>query len=212
MLYLSKHKFSTFKLITVSLSLSLVLSACTTSVSSLIGGRHKYDYAKNFERMQKYNFNPVSEQLEANPDFRLVRDSGAALAIENTMAAKHIRKERYVVPDFWVNYYFTGEQNISVGQLNKFFAYNLGLAWNDKYGSGKGIANTSYNFSSRTLIIDFVSRENNQLIWRGSAPTSITSADTESQIRQSLNKATEVILDPFPPENSFSSLKHAVPD
>ncbi len=210
--FLSKHTFSTFKLITVSLFLSLILGACTTSVSSLIGGRHKHDYAKNFEQMQKYNFNPVPEQLEANPDFRLIRDSGATLAIENTMAAKHIRKERNAVPDFWVNYYFTGEQSISVAQLNKFFAYNLGLAWNDKYGSGQGIANTSHTFSSRTLIIDLVARENNQLIWRGSAPTSITSADTESQIRQSLNKATDVILAPFPPKNNFSSLRHALPD
>ncbi len=199
------------KLALLAIGLSLLLGACG-SVSSLIGGRHKHDYAQNFESMQHYNFSPISTQLAADPDFRFIQNSGAQLAIENQMAEKKLLKERHLSPDMWLNYYFTGEQEVSVGQLNQIFGYNLGLAWDDKYGTGKGIANSSHFFSKRTLIIDLVSRQNNRLIWRGSAPTGITSNENESSKRTALSKAAEVILDPFPPLNNFESLKTPVFD
>lgn len=200
-----------FLLILTCLAMSFILSSCS-SVSKVLGGRHKYDHAQNFESMQRYNFNPTLKQIENNPNFRFIQNSGAVLAIENAMAAKQIRKERYDVPDFWLNYYFTGEQDMTAGQLNQLFGYNLGLAWDDKYGTGQGIANTGYHFSRRTLIIDLVSREGNRLIWRGSAPTNITLQSSASQKREALNSAVEVILAPFPPENIFKSLKSAVPE
>ncbi|MCU7800199.1 MAG: DUF4136 domain-containing protein [gamma proteobacterium symbiont of Lucinoma myriamae] len=50
-----------------------------------------------------------------------------------------------------------------------------------KYGTGQGIANSNYSFSRRILIIDLVSRDNNRLIWRGSAPTRITADDNEQK-------------------------------
>lgn len=206
---LSSRESPKFRIFMTCIFLAITLTACS-SVSSLVGGRHKYDHAQNFQRMDKYNFNPTSAQLEMNPDFRFIRDSGATLAIENGMAAKHIKKERNIQPDFWINYYFTGEQVITVGKLNKLFTYNLGLAWNDKYGTGQGIANTSHSFSKHTLIIDLVAGENNQLIWRGSAPTRITPDISASQKTDRLNKAVKVILAPFPPENDFSSLKQGV--
>lgn len=200
-----------FKVIIFSMSLMLVLDGCT-SVSKLIGGRYRYDYAQNFERMNRYNFSPVSTELEANADYRFIRDSGAVLTIENAMAAKKIMKESYAVPDFWLNYYYTGQQSISVGELNKFFNYNLGLAWNDKYGRGKGQANISHRFSKNTLIIDLVSSDNKQLIWRGSAPIGISRNDSDDEKRSDLKKTVAVIMSPFPPENNFKSLKNAVPD
>ena len=199
------------KVILLAVGFSLFLSACG-SVSSLIGGRHKHDYAQNFESMQHYNFSPISTQLAADPDFMFIQNSGAQLAIENRMAEKKLLKERHLTPDMWLNYYFTGEKEVSVGQLNQIFGYNLGLAWDDKYGTGKGIANSNHFFSKHTLIIDLVSKENNRLIWRGSAPTGITSNESESSKRKALDKAVEVILDPFPPLNNFESLKTPVFD
>lgn len=199
------------RLIVFAISLMLVLDGCT-SVSELIGGRYKHDYAQNFERMNKYNFNPVSTELEANADYRFIRDSGAVLAIENAMATKKLMKESYATPDFWLNYYYTGQQTISVEQLNKLFNYNLGLAWDDKYGTGKGHANTSHRFSKNTLIIDLVAIDNQQLIWRGSAPIGISRSDSADEKRNDLKKAVAVIMSPFPPKNKFASLKNAVPD
>lgn len=193
------------------LLLSIGLSSCS-SVSKMVGGRHKYDHAQNFEGMQQYNFSPMMAQLQDNPDLRFIREAGVVLAIENTMAAKQIRKERYGEPDFWLNFFFTGEHEQTVGQLNQLFGYNLGLAWDDKYGAGKGIANSDYRFSRRTLIIDLVSRNGNRLVWRGSTPTNITAQLSDSQKRDALNSAVEVILAPFPPENIFKSLKRAVPE
>ena len=202
---------SIFPLIITCLILSFCLSSCS-SVSKMVGARHKYDHAQNFEGMQRYNFSPTPEQIENNADFRFIRNSGAALAIENAMAAKQIRKERYATPDFWLNYYFTGEQGITVGQLNQLYTYNLGLAWDDKYGTGQGVANTDYRYSRRTLIIDLVAREGKRLIWRGYTPTGITQDQPESQTRKALNSAVEVILDAFPPENIFGSLKSSIPE
>lgn len=206
--------FSLFKFIIVTLGICLVLNACSSvpSISSVIGGRHKYDYAQNFERMKQYNFSPISSSLEANTDFNFIRNSGATLAIENIMAAKKLTKERHAVPDFWLNYYFTGSQSMTVGQLNQLFHYSLGLAWDDKYGTGQGIANSSYRFAKNTLIIDLVSGDNNQLIWRGSAPIRISADDTGSEKRSIVQKTVAVIMDPFPPENDFNSLQHAVPE
>ena len=204
-----KNKFIT------GLLLSVLLTACSTSVttvSSLLGARIRYDYAQNFEAMQKYNFNPAPDSVKNNPDHRFIQSVGATLAIENTMAAKKIRKERHALPDFWVNYYFVGDKGIKAGQLNELYHYNLGLAWDDKYGSGKGIANTSHKFSAGTFIIDLVSPEGNRLIWRGSVPTSIERDNSEDENRELINKAVKVILDSFPPENFFKSLKNALPE
>ncbi len=208
---LKPFKMTFFRNISFYLAVLIFLGACS-SVSSLIGGRHKHDHAQNFETMQTYDFNPAPDLLSANPDFIFVQNSGSQLAIENAMAMKKIRKERHLKPDFWLNYYFTGEQGITVNQLNEVFNYNLGLAWDDQYGTGKGIANSKHHFSSHTLIIDFVSKNNNRLIWRGSAPTSLRSDDNENDKRTSLNKAMDVILAPFPPENNFESLKTPVFD
>ncbi len=190
---------------------SLFFTGCS-SVSALVGGRHKHDYAQNFERIQSYNFHPVSNALKNNSDFQFISNSGVLLSIENAMAAKKLRKERNIEPEIWVNYYFTGEHTISVGELNELFNYNLGLAWDDKYGTGQGIANSHYQFSKDTLIIDFVSREGNRLIWRGSAPTSIAMGDSLQSKQEALKEAVKVILAPFPPENNFSSLKTPVFD
>ena len=203
---------SQIQLLSTLLTLSLLLSACG-SVSKMVGARYKYDHAQNFERMQHYNFKPLPKQLQNDGNLQFIRNSGAVLAIENAMAAKQIRKERYAQPDFWVNFYFTGEQGITVGQLNELYQYNLGLSWDDKYGTGKGIANTDYTFSRRTFIIDLVSNKNNQLIWRGSAPTSISTDDSYEQIKRALTSASKVILDSFPPRNIFRSLKSSdLPD
>ncbi len=194
--------------------LSLLLSACSssgTTVSSLIGGRIKYDYAQNFESMQKYDFMPVPAVVKTNPDYQFIQSQGATLAIENAMASKKIRKEHHAQPDFWVNYYFVGSRDISVGQLNELYGYNLGLSWDDEYGTGKGLANTSHTFSEGTFIVDLISSEGNRLIWRGSVPTSIDHDNTEDENRKLVNKAVDVILDSFPPENFFKSLKEAVP-
>jgi len=205
-MFSSLHYSATFKIIMLCLTFSFFLNSCS-SVSSLVGGRHKYDHAQNFENMQRYNFHPAPEKVKIDNNYNFITHSGVVLSIENRMAAKKIRKERILQPDFWVNYYFTGEQAMTTAQINKLFAYNLGLAWDDKYGGGKGIADNSHSFSRRTLVIDLVSRDNNHLIWRGSAPTGITAGFTEQEKRNSLDDAVKVILSPFPPENDFSSLK-----
>ena len=199
-------------IIIIALTLMLVACSSVPSITSLIGGRHKYDHAQNFESMKRYDFSPISSELKANPDFKFLQQSGGQLAIENIMATKKITKERHATPDFWLNYYYTREHNITVGELNQFFNYNLGLAWDDKYGVGNGIANTAHNFSTGTLIIDLVSGNNNKLIWRGSAPVSIDKNDSYDEKRQALQKSVSVIMSPFPPENNFSSLKQAVPE
>jgi len=149
---------SQFKFIIFALVSSLLFTACSSSpsISSLIGGRQKYDYAQNFEQMSRYNFKPAPDTLSANSNFIFIQDAGAILAIENGMAGKKISKERNMTPDFLVNYYYTGDKNITAGQLNQLFSYNLSLAWNDKYGTGLGIADSSHSFSKGTLIIDFV--------------------------------------------------------
>lgn len=204
----------TRSLLIITLGFSLILGACSSvpSITSLIGGRHKYDHAQNFEAMNKYNFSPVSSELSVNLDFNFFQESGGQLAIENIMATKKITKERHAVPDFWLNYYYTGKQSITVVQLNSFFHYNLGLAWDDKYGTGLGIADNSHKFSTNTLIIDLVSHNGNQLIWRGSAPVNISKNDNYDEKRTSLQKSVGTIMSPFPPENNFASLKYAVPE
>jgi len=60
------------------------------------------------------------------------------------------------------------------------------------------------------LILDIVSKNNNRLIWRGSAPTGISSADSANSRRKALDRAIKVILGPLPPKNNFDSLKTPV--
>jgi hypothetical protein len=162
--------------------------------------------------MLKYNFYAIPDRLQADASYQLLQQGNITLAIENTMAGKKIRKETSIEPDFWLNYYFTGEQPISTGELNKLFSYNLGLAWDDKDGTGQGKANTAYTYSRRSLIIDLISPDNNRLIWRGSNSTGIKPGDSAADIQQALKRSAQVILKPFPPTNIFGSLKKDIPD
>ena len=193
------------------LLLASVLLLSLTACSS-INRQVKYDHAQNFESMQSYNFQTIPESFKSDRNFQLLQQANITLAIENAMAGKKIRKETYLEPDFWLNYYYTGEQSMSHGELNKLFAYNLGLGWDDKQGSGQGKANTSSTFSSKTLIIDLVSPENNRLIWRGSTAVRHKSGDTSRETQQALQKAAQGILKPFPPKNVFGTIKQGIPD
>lgn len=187
--------------------LLLSLAACSS-----VNRKVKYDHAQNFESMLSYNFKTIPDKFAYDVNYQLLRQANLALIIENTMAAKKIRKETRIEPDFWLNYYFSGEQPINVGELNTLFDYNLGLAWDDKYGTGQGMANTAYTYSHRTLIIDLISPDNNRLIWRGATSTGIKPGDSAADTQQALKKATHVILKSFPPKNIFGSLKQGIPD
>jgi len=195
-----------------SLTLLTTLLLLTLTACSSINRQVKYDHAQNFEYMLNYNFNAIPDKLQADANYQLLQQANITLAIENTMAGKKIRKETSIEPDFWLNYYFTGEQPISTGELNKLFSYNLGLAWDDKYGTGQGKANTAYTYSRRTLIIDLISPDNNRLIWRGSSSTGIKPGNSAADTQQALKKSAQVILKPFPPRNIFGSLKKEIPD
>jgi len=196
------------------LSLTILTSVLLLSLAacSSINRQVKYDHAQNFESMRSYNFKPIPDKLADDTNYQLVRQANIILTIENAMAGKKIRKETRIEPDFWLNYYLTGEQPINTGDLNALFAYNLGLAWDDKYGAGQGKADTAYTYQHRTLIIDLISPDNNRLIWRGATSTGIKPGDSAADIQQALQKSAQVILKPFPPKNIFGSLKRGIPD
>ena len=91
--------------------------------------------------------------------------------------------------------YHTGTQD---RQQYDTYGYGAGGWWGGYWGGG--MTTTSVRtYTEGTLILDVVDRENNELVWRGSASKTIDEMESPEQRVKTVQSAVAKLLKDFPP-------------
>jgi len=112
--------------------------------------------------------------------------------------------------DFLVGYHAAIDRRLSVQSMNTYYGYSSGWGWDDhRYGDGWGYHRawgsapmsrtyTRY-YDEGSLILDFVTPQTRELIWRGAAKAEVDEAYSPSTKREQINEAVRCMLEQFPP-------------
>ncbi len=153
-----------------------------------------FDPAVSFEPMKTYAWMADPQQVATDP------------AVNNPLVSQRIKRQTDSVmaakgyelvasnPDFLLASYHGGQDKIQVNSSPSYWGYGYGASWG-------GVQVTEY--TEGTLIIDVVSTEKKELMWRGTATASIyTTNPNPDEITAKVHEAVTKILARFPPEEN----------
>lgn len=189
------------------LALASSLAGC-----SMIDVSTDYDPSVDFARLTTYDWLPGPQKRTGNPriDNPLLKKRIRA-AVESQLAAKGYEKASADRADFLIAYHAAIHRRLSVESMNTDYGYGSGRGWDDhRYGHGWGYHRawssapmsrtyTRY-YDEGSLILDFVTPQTRELIWRGAAKAAIDEADSPNTKRERINEAVRRMLEQFPPQ------------
>jgi len=126
---------------------------------------------------QSYDFSSVStyawteQELEGGVSQIMLRRM--YVAVDDDLAAKGLSKGYPESADVLLAYHF-GQQD---RQQYDTYGYGTGSWWGGYWGGGM-TTTTVRTYTEGTLILDVVDRAKNELVWRGSASTTIDQMDS----------------------------------
>ena len=130
-------------------------------------------------------------------------------AVERTMKNRGFTKLQTGEPDFRIDFFLVVEDKTDVTAVNNYYGYGPGWGWRYGYHSGWGYGPQGFGtqvvadqYKQGTLILDIVSPDTNQLIWRGSASARLADNPKPQKSQARIDDAVQKILDRFPPEPS----------
>lgn len=115
-------------------------------------------------------------------------------AIEKSLAEKGYAKAPSGKPDFQVAYHVALQQKLDARTI--YTGYGPYRGW---YGVG-GTQTVVDTYDVGTLLIDFISPETNNVIWRGSGQSRIQELKTPLERQARIQDAVDRILKQFPPK------------
>ena len=116
------------------------------------------------------------------------------LAVDDDLASKGFSKVDPAVADVLFAYH-TGTQD---RQQYDTYGYGAGGWWGGYWGGG--MTTTSVRtYTEGTLILDVVDRQENELIWRGSASKTIDQMESPEQRVKNIQDAVAKLMKDFPP-------------
>lgn len=167
---------------------ALVIGCSGIKVSS------DYNPQTDFGSLKKYAWLPKARQKTGDP--RLDSPLLAARieqAIEDTLAAKGYRLADVAEADFFVNYHVGIEAKIDVTSVPTTYGYGR---WGGVYTSETRVD----QYDQGTLLIDFIDREQDDLVWRGSGQARVNEDGSPREREERVRKAVAAILEQFPPK------------
>ncbi|MGM0636162.1 MAG: DUF4136 domain-containing protein [Bacteroidota bacterium] len=170
------------KLIFSILILGFLASCSSVSVAT------DYDSEVDFSKYKTFAFfKPGIDEVQISDlDKRRILK-----AIEFELEQKGFTKSED--PDLLVNIFTEEQENVNVYQNNFGWGYGWGWGW----GWGMPMTQVSRNVEG-TLFIDFIDRNNNQLIWQGIG-TDFLSLDREKK-KEKIKEIVHKIIAQFPPK------------
>ena len=182
------------------LALAAILASCSSMEVS-----HDYDPKANFAGLKTYEWLNAPQKPTGDPriDDNTILSNRIHEAVDAELVARGFRKSTSN-PDFLVAYHVSLDRRRSVQTLNSYHGYGPG--WGYGYGAAyrpgywAGAPETYiYEYEEGTLILDIVSPQNKELIWRGSAQDEVHFKSTPEKDQAQLNEAVRRILEKFPP-------------
>jgi hypothetical protein len=165
---------------------ALAVAAC-----SGISTTSDWDESYDFRSLSTYAW--MEQGLEAGVSEIMLRRM--YVAVDDELAAKGFTLTEPDQADFLMAYH-TGTQD---RQQYDTYGYGSGGWWGGYWGGGM-TTTTVRTYTEGTLILDMISREENELIWRGSASKTIDEMDSPEQRVKTVQAAVGKLLKDFPPK------------
>lgn len=182
-----------------SILLLLLLGGLTACQSFNV--RSDWDDTVSFDGYQRYFWlePPIAEGADPFADNDLLRKR-VRKAIETDLAARGFRPvSRREDADFLVTYGVQLDEKLRVnGTTGVYGGYGGYGRWPIGFGSGIGTTDVR-NYQEATLIIDFLSPQKEELVWRGWGSGFLQTRDRDrGQAR--FEAGVKAVLDAFPPK------------
>ena len=168
------------------LSIAMLLTGCAT-----ISVQTDYDPEVDFSGYKTYGWLPMSTS----------KQSGANLRFSRTLFHGKLKKAAHEAlgerglqhsdddPDLLITYHVNVRHKREVYVTNHGYNYWQGASDIDVHEYREG-----------TLILDFIDRRTNQLVWRGIGAGTTAGIDNPQDLQKRLDKAVRKMVADFPPE------------
>ena len=177
----------------------LLLNACSS-----ITVKHDYDSDYDFSTFKTYRW-VGAEKI--NPDDELSKYPLArkrfVIAIDKVMAEKGFTLLAGGDPDIVILVHAGIKEKTSVHSTGGSYGYgHYGYGgWNQPGWGGYGGSTYVSQYEEGTIVIDFVSFENQEMAWRGSATGTIDDSQrTPEELEEDTYEIIKKILNQYPPE------------
>ena len=172
------------------IALATLVSAFGLAACAGISTSSDWDPAYDFAHVSSYAW---SEQgLEGEVSEIVLRR--IRLAVDEELSARGFTEAEPEVADLLVAYH-TGVQE---RQHYDTYGYGAGGWWGGYWGGGM-TTTAVRSYSEDTLILDVVDRVSNQLVWRGSANSTVDEMASPEERVATIQEAVRKMLKDFPP-------------
>ena len=128
-----------------------------------------------------------------------LRDSRIRAAIERVLTDKGLTRSQTESADFGIRYQYELRKRIESGGASSGIGFGFG-----SYGSHTGIAigtgDTIREYDEGSLVIDFLERNSDKLLWRGTGTQRFKQYNDPNKASRDINELVEKILMQFPPK------------
>ncbi len=171
--------------------LAFALAGCSS-----VQVNQDWDPGADFGRLKTWAWQSSTPALTGNPrlDDPLLHARIQA-AIEKSLSEKGYRKVTSGKPDFLVTYHVALQQKLDAHTIYTGYGPYRGWA---AVGGARTVVDT---YDVGTLLIDFISLETNDVIWRGSAQSRIHELNTPEERQKRIQDVVDRVLNQFPPKS-----------
>ncbi|MBD1389944.1 DUF4136 domain-containing protein [Neiella sp. HB171785] len=176
---------------------ALVLSGCASSP------KVEADYANgyNFAHLSTFSMVPINNDTYAGQPGESLTEQRINESLRTHLSNRGMTEVPADQADILVSYYVTSEDKTRVTSYNTGFNHHRGLyrghhrhAWG--YGVGSDIQ--VRQFTEGQLLIDFVSPENNMVVWRGIGAKKLKSSPTQQERMDTIDQYVDAMLAEVP--------------
>jgi hypothetical protein len=168
------------------------LAALTLAGCSGISTSSDWDTSYDFSGRNTYAW----MQQDAEPGMDNVNERRMYAMADEVLAASGFQVASPAQADYLVAYH-VGTQS---RQQYDTYGYGAGGWWGGYWGGGM-TTTTIREYEEGTLILDFIDRKRNELVWRGSASKTLDPGASPQDREETLRKAFTKMLADFPPES-----------
>ena len=173
--------------------LSLIILITLSSCSSVMVNAD-YDKKVSFTNYKSYAY------LKSGIDKAEISDldkKRILRALETELMLKGYAKSEN--PDMLVSFFSKSKERVDVTQNNFGFGWGWGWGWNPWMMNG-GMNNLNVSqFTEGTLFVDFIDKENKELIWQGIGTGALRNENRDKK-EERIKEFVKEIVSRFPPE------------
>jgi len=177
-----------------SSSLVLLIAVGLLGACSTIKVDSDYDPSADFSNLRTFAWLPAP--VEAVPDQQVsdLVTQRIRRAVEAELVMQGMRPVESG-PDLYIAHHINIEQKLEVNTTSYGYGYG-----GSRYRGGMAVDTHVDQYEQGTLVVDLVSPETMNVIWRGTAQSRLRSAATPQQREERVKEAVSAIFAQYPPE------------